>query len=98
MKNLERKEIESHIKKAIILGLGDHANWDEIVSRNANRIGDVLIAISPLIKKEKDKMIFETLAHSYLTQKCFFDTYYDFNDTLNNLKKTLIKLVDIMNE
>ena len=95
---MTQEEIKKHIKKAIILNYGEREDWDKTIVISAIPDDDLIRSISPLIKKEKDRILYESCAINYLRRQCFFDLHYNFNDTLNNLSNALLKLVNIMNE
>lgn len=93
--NLE-KEVEKIIKLTFPMYVDK--SWDESIIDNSDGLeNQYLKLIEFLIIKEKDKMLFNATCLSYLRKKVFFDIDYNFNDTLNKLKKATIDLVDILN-
>jgi len=93
--NIE-KEVEKAIK--LIFPMYSDTNWDDTILDTTDALEKQYFElIEPLIIKEKDKILFNTCSFSYLRKKVFFDIYYNFNDTLNKLKKSTIDLLNILN-
>lgn len=89
--------VESEIDKIFDILFPHVTDWDEIILTRCIE-NEYIKMVEPLIIKEKDRILFNICVISYLRKKCFFDIYYDYNDTLNTLKKATIDLINILNE
>jgi len=94
-------DIEKEVEKIIKLSfpMYSNSNWDDIIIDTSDSLeNQYLKLIEHLIIKEKDKILFNATSLNYLRKRVFFDIYYNFNDTLNKIKKSTIDLVNILNE
>lgn len=92
--------MEEQVKKLIDIIFINYKinNYDKIIHDEDNLFYTVYLKeLRDFVIKDKDKLLFDVISFNYFPKHVFFDYEYNFNDTLDNLKKASVALLNILN-